>query len=56
MKSLNTLIVKYLQFVIFIYIVENTINIRKLRNIVTNSLNIIFIIYSFIEKEDVNIL
>lgn len=37
-KNLNIFIVKYLQPIIFIYIVENTIFIKKLRRILGNIL------------------
>lgn len=55
-KSLNALIVKHLQSVVFIYKVKNMIFIRKLKNIMKNTLNNTFVIYVVFEKKDVNIL
>lgn len=56
MKNLNSLIVKYLKSVIFVYIVENTIFIKKLRNIIEHILNIAFVTYTAFEKKDINLL
>lgn len=47
---------KYLQSIIFVYIVENIILTRKLKKIVENILNITFLIYVFFEKKDNNVL
>ena len=56
MKSLNALIVKYLQLVVFVYIVKNAILVRKLRKTLGNTLNIAFVMYASFEKKDVNAL
>lgn len=50
MKSLNTLIIKYFYLIIFIYIVKNPIFVKKLKNIIKNALDIIFVMNNIFKK------
>lgn len=50
MKSLNTLIIKYFYLIIFIYIVKNLIFVKKLKNIIKNVLDIIFVMNNIFKK------
>ena len=56
MKNLNTLIVKHLQPVVFVYVVENVVLVRKLTKTVGNTLNIAFVMHAAFEKKVVNAL
>lgn len=56
MKNLNILIIKYLQSIVFIYKIKNTIFLKKYRNIIRKLLNNTFIIYIIFKKKDINIL
>ena len=40
----------------FVYVVENTILVRKLRNTVGNALKIAFMMHAAFEKKDINVL
>ena len=56
MKSLNALIIKYFQLILFVYRVKNAILVKKLKNKVRNALNNAFMMHIVFAKRNVNIL